>query len=139
MQGSEKDGQRCRQLRQSVETIDKQIENFVDEEKRARNQLNKLRSELSAVIDEIRELDILFVAAAVASGGRSLVSTGIGFVGGDISSKISALKRKREILKFDINYIIAEIKSLRNNINRFIRSRDKSGEEMNNFNCALGR
>jgi len=136
MQDKERDASRCRVLRQIMRDIDIQLKKFIDEERQARNQLNKLRSELSAVIDEIRELDILFATAAVASSGRSLVSTGIGLVGSDISGKRSLLKRKREILKSDIKYIISEIKRLRDNINRFIRSRDKSGAEMNELNCA---
>ncbi len=137
MQDQELDPQQCQQLRQNEKEIDKQMDILVDKEAQARNQLDKLRSELSDVLDELKDLEIIRAAAAMASGGRSLVASGSGLLAGDISDRISVAKSKIQKLNVAIGFKESEIERFQENINRYNYSRDRNAAKMRKLNCVI--
>lgn len=137
MQDQEKDPQRCRELRQNEENISEQIKIFADKEAQARIQLNSMRSELSDVAGELKNMQIIWAGLAASSAGRSLATRGSGLVASDISDKISIAKRKIQELEVRIGLAKSEADLFFNNKTNFILAHDKNVVEIRNLNCVI--
>ncbi len=136
MQDQEIDAQQCRILRQADEILRQQITNFASTATQERNNLNLLRSEMSKLIDELYKQEALRATAAIATGGRSLVSSAGGIITSEISDQIAILKSKINTLEIKISYSTAEVRRLQDKADLAANDLEKNAAEMRNLNCS---